>query len=254
MGVATASCLAVEDSSNGLRAAAAAGMRLIAIPRPEYPPEADVLALPDLVLQSLAELTPRLSTAASHHGRYRALAADRRKPTKAAPPSAFDFSRSLPGTGCRTARRCGTQQRQVVGDQLIPLPRRPHPHRQAASLRPVGSSPVHCMSTMAWGVRRASTTRLLTSVSPMSSSLISALAGSAASPVSSLRLLRMSSASMVTRSPLVSGRFWVPISNTRTAWHCQARSGRCARCARWRSAAARSAPLKVSLEGGLGLG
>jgi HAD superfamily hydrolase (TIGR01509 family) len=51
-------CAAVEDSSNGLRSAAAAGMHVIAIPHPRYPPDPDALARADLVLSSLAELTP----------------------------------------------------------------------------------------------------------------------------------------------------------------------------------------------------
>jgi HAD superfamily hydrolase (TIGR01509 family) len=50
-------CVAIEDSSNGLKAARAAGMRLIAIPRPEYPPEAEALAGADVVLRSLEQLT-----------------------------------------------------------------------------------------------------------------------------------------------------------------------------------------------------
>jgi HAD superfamily hydrolase (TIGR01509 family) len=58
LGVEPARCAAVEDSSNGLRSAAAAGMRVIAIPHPRYPPEPDALALPRLILPSLAELTP----------------------------------------------------------------------------------------------------------------------------------------------------------------------------------------------------
>ncbi|WP_026453396.1 HAD family hydrolase [Saccharomonospora iraqiensis] len=37
-------CLAVEDSSNGLRAAAAAGMTVIALPNPDYAPAGDALA------------------------------------------------------------------------------------------------------------------------------------------------------------------------------------------------------------------
>jgi HAD superfamily hydrolase (TIGR01509 family) len=53
-----AECLAVEDSGNGLRAAATAGMRVVAVPRPEYPPEPDALASAVLVLESLHELTP----------------------------------------------------------------------------------------------------------------------------------------------------------------------------------------------------
>ena len=48
---------AVEDSTNGLRAAAAAGMRVVAYPNREFPPAADALALASLVLRSLDELT-----------------------------------------------------------------------------------------------------------------------------------------------------------------------------------------------------
>ena len=58
LGVAPASGAAVEDSSNGLRSAAAAGLHVIAIPRPQYPPDPDALARTSLVLPSLAELTP----------------------------------------------------------------------------------------------------------------------------------------------------------------------------------------------------
>lgn len=53
-------CAAVEDSSNGLRAAAAAGMAVIAIPNPHYPPDEDALALAATVLETLDELTPDL--------------------------------------------------------------------------------------------------------------------------------------------------------------------------------------------------
>jgi beta-phosphoglucomutase-like phosphatase (HAD superfamily) len=48
----------VEDSSNGLRAAAAAGCQVIAVPRPEYPPAPDAMALARLVLPSLMDLNP----------------------------------------------------------------------------------------------------------------------------------------------------------------------------------------------------
>jgi HAD superfamily hydrolase (TIGR01509 family) len=57
LGVAPASGAAVEDSSNGLRSAAAAGLHVIAIPHPRYPPEPDALARAGLVLPSLAGLT-----------------------------------------------------------------------------------------------------------------------------------------------------------------------------------------------------
>ena len=49
---------AIEDSDNGIRAARAAGMRVIAIPNPDYPPAAEALELADVALDSLAELTP----------------------------------------------------------------------------------------------------------------------------------------------------------------------------------------------------
>jgi HAD superfamily hydrolase (TIGR01509 family) len=50
--------VAIEDSANGLRAAAAADMRVVAVPNREFPPAADALALADLVLSSLEQLTP----------------------------------------------------------------------------------------------------------------------------------------------------------------------------------------------------
>jgi len=58
LGVDPAGAAAVEDSSNGLRSAAAAGMVVIAIPNREFPPAGDALALADLVLGSFGELTP----------------------------------------------------------------------------------------------------------------------------------------------------------------------------------------------------
>jgi HAD superfamily hydrolase (TIGR01509 family) len=48
---------AVEDSSNGLRAAHAAGMRVIAVPNPHFPPAPDALALADARIDSLDALT-----------------------------------------------------------------------------------------------------------------------------------------------------------------------------------------------------
>ena len=58
LGVPASACAAVEDSSNGLRSAAAAGLAVIAVPRPEYPPAAEALDHARLVLDSLTELTP----------------------------------------------------------------------------------------------------------------------------------------------------------------------------------------------------
>jgi HAD superfamily hydrolase (TIGR01509 family) len=57
LGFPPAGCAAVEDSSNGLRSAAAAGLHVIAIPQPRYPPDPDALARASLVLPSLAGLT-----------------------------------------------------------------------------------------------------------------------------------------------------------------------------------------------------
>ena len=57
LGCSPPDCAAVEDSSNGLRSAAAAGLRVIAIPQPRYPPDPDALAATSLVLPSLTELT-----------------------------------------------------------------------------------------------------------------------------------------------------------------------------------------------------
>ncbi len=50
-------CVAVEDSHNGIRSAQAAGMRVFAVPNPHFPPGDDALALADVVLGSLDELT-----------------------------------------------------------------------------------------------------------------------------------------------------------------------------------------------------
>jgi HAD superfamily hydrolase (TIGR01509 family) len=56
--VAPARCAAIEDSENGIKSAKAAGMRVLALPNPRYPPAEDALALADDVLESLEELTP----------------------------------------------------------------------------------------------------------------------------------------------------------------------------------------------------
>jgi HAD superfamily hydrolase (TIGR01509 family) len=58
LGVAPARAAAVEDSSNGLRAAAAAGMLVVALPNREFPPSADALAVAVVVLTTLDELSP----------------------------------------------------------------------------------------------------------------------------------------------------------------------------------------------------
>jgi len=49
-------CGAVEDSHNGIRSAKAAGMRVVAVPNPHYPPDDEALALADVVVSSIGEL------------------------------------------------------------------------------------------------------------------------------------------------------------------------------------------------------
>jgi HAD superfamily hydrolase (TIGR01509 family) len=58
LGVDPTRAAAVEDSSNGLRSAAGAGMLVVALPNHEFPPDADALALAEVILGSLDELTP----------------------------------------------------------------------------------------------------------------------------------------------------------------------------------------------------
>jgi HAD superfamily hydrolase (TIGR01509 family) len=60
LGVEAEECAAVEDSSNGLRSAAAAGMTVIAIPNREFPPADDALAQAAVVIDSLYGLRPAL--------------------------------------------------------------------------------------------------------------------------------------------------------------------------------------------------
>ncbi len=58
LAVSPAAAAAVEDSTNGLLSARAAGMAVIAVPNRDYPPAPEALAAADLVLGSLRELTP----------------------------------------------------------------------------------------------------------------------------------------------------------------------------------------------------
>jgi HAD superfamily hydrolase (TIGR01509 family) len=60
LGVDPAACVAIEDSTNGIKAALAAGMRTIAVPNREFPPDGDVLASATAVASSLVGVTPAL--------------------------------------------------------------------------------------------------------------------------------------------------------------------------------------------------
>ena len=57
LGVDPTRCGAVEDSHAGIRSAKAAGMRVVAVPNPHFPPDDDALAQADVVLGSIVELT-----------------------------------------------------------------------------------------------------------------------------------------------------------------------------------------------------
>jgi HAD superfamily hydrolase (TIGR01509 family) len=60
LGVAPRACVAIEDSANGLRAAHAAGMPVVAAPNPHYPPGDDALALAAAVVDGVGDVTPEL--------------------------------------------------------------------------------------------------------------------------------------------------------------------------------------------------
>jgi beta-phosphoglucomutase-like phosphatase (HAD superfamily) len=53
-------CVAIEDSSNGIRAAAAAGAAVIAVPNPHYPPDDDALRLAAAAVPTIAGVTVAL--------------------------------------------------------------------------------------------------------------------------------------------------------------------------------------------------
>ncbi|MDQ3865094.1 MAG: HAD family phosphatase [Actinomycetota bacterium] len=60
LGVAPEHTVAVEDSHNGILAAKAGGMRVVAIPNRRYPPQEGALAEADVVLEDISELTPEV--------------------------------------------------------------------------------------------------------------------------------------------------------------------------------------------------
>jgi HAD superfamily hydrolase (TIGR01509 family) len=69
LGVRPEHAVAVEDSASGIRSAKAAGMAVIAVPNAHFPPPEEVLELADLMLESLAGLTPdAVQSASSRRG------------------------------------------------------------------------------------------------------------------------------------------------------------------------------------------
>jgi HAD superfamily hydrolase (TIGR01509 family) len=64
LGASAPHCVAIEDSTNGILAAAAARMRVIAVPNAQFPPAPDALARAASVITSLEDLTEELVTTA----------------------------------------------------------------------------------------------------------------------------------------------------------------------------------------------
>jgi len=60
LGVGASDCVAIEDSTNGIKAALAAEMRTIAVPNRQFRPDEELLASATAVVPSLAEVTPEL--------------------------------------------------------------------------------------------------------------------------------------------------------------------------------------------------
>jgi HAD superfamily hydrolase (TIGR01509 family) len=70
LGVDPARCVAVEDSTNGIRAAVAAGMAVVAVPNAAFPPAEDALAAVAVTVEGIARVTPEvIASAASAHYR-----------------------------------------------------------------------------------------------------------------------------------------------------------------------------------------
>jgi HAD superfamily hydrolase (TIGR01509 family) len=65
LGVAPTEALAVEDSANGIRAAHAAGMAVVAVPNPGFPPAADALRLAAAQVAGIAAVTPEVVRAST---------------------------------------------------------------------------------------------------------------------------------------------------------------------------------------------
>jgi HAD superfamily hydrolase (TIGR01509 family) len=63
LGVEPASCVAIEDSHNGILSAHSAGMCVVAIPNNRFPPTGEALAEADVVIDSLEDLRPELVSA-----------------------------------------------------------------------------------------------------------------------------------------------------------------------------------------------
>lgn len=83
LGVQASRCVAVEDSTNGVRSAAAAGMAVVVVPNPHFPPSAEALALASARIERIGDLTSATVLAA-----YARLRGDDAAPHRNPPPAA----------------------------------------------------------------------------------------------------------------------------------------------------------------------
>ena len=60
LGVDPVHAVAIEDSTNGLWSAHAAGLTVIAVPNEAFPPDPDALALAEVVVRTVGDVTPEL--------------------------------------------------------------------------------------------------------------------------------------------------------------------------------------------------
>ena len=142
LGVDPARCAAVEDSTNGIRSALAAGMVVVAVPNPHYPPPEEVLGRAALVVASAEELQPARAPR-RRRGHRRPLSTEGRAAEKGPAQvrsgvDAFQRRRTPPNPGNRPR---GTTDPDCPGRDVTPC------HR------PTGAGSLTAQGTSARGTR-----------------------------------------------------------------------------------------------------
>ena len=136
LGVDPARCGAVEDSHNGIRSAKAAGMRVVAVPNPHYPPDDEALELADVVVRRSAGYSRALRRLADDRagvGRTRLEAViDRLEVDDDDVPSVV----RLPRPSSRSGRLRGTaRRRRSRSSRAARVAREPRAPRRRGSCR-----------------------------------------------------------------------------------------------------------------------
>ena len=131
LGVEPARAVAIEDSSNGIRSGAAAGMPVIAVPNPHYPPADDALALAAVAV----------SRRRRHHARARRVRRALARPRRGRPaldrPVHIEEDRRRAGSRAGQSRGrdslCAGSERSAATVPSWPtvLPRLPRPRRRS---------------------------------------------------------------------------------------------------------------------------